>query len=827
MSITPINKSTEEYKELLEILREHQTLPVLLAALNAGLRLNADLKRISDLLSEIFICDEDQFWGEKIKSQYFKKHRKTLNHIGISKYRFSEASFLEFFKFVGEIIAEYDLNHIEGFNLFNSSKDAELIEQYIATNEPPKNLDVVNTNSSIPYDTNRPSSQVLEPEVGELLTEFVQSKVEEEHNARTTVKKNYKASGMRILHFLNYFKESNFYNQNSEPLRKFDTYLSSFFQPHENPDTASTKNEIKNKKKIISKENGEELLKILASVSFSRLLTQCKIKFSGVTVTQIINERLESSLIQNIGKNSEYNVEYLINSEQNVQYLIILAHLKILAPLLEVSIIENKIVSVQECGNEMFDFLQNKEDIPYVFLASSYFAILIDHVVLEDYGYFFNSSIMKGISKGVPHSSNYTEEIEVGLAELFDKDIIDKGFEKILNKTLYKNLINWTLPLCDIDRFSVHCDYTGFLEDNINQQTITDALKEVEKAEVQEPCLFPDEFLDKGSYAVPDESIFDWEEETHPALHSTTFARNVIVLDPNKYILFGKSLMIHGQPYYACLITAVFFHLRLYVEMVYEKKENEIKTQLPKLNSQDFSNWLKDLQGYKQYSLVESSIKAYLEEGELSDENFGFLSAFIDQKNDEIEQKSEKEKVVELQVVSSNATSEKLTRFCPAARSSFKKCMDLLANESLIQIGLGNYLPITAGNAIEAELKARTTDVDQVSLEEIKRETGLRPSPNAKDTSKFQLGNFVFLLENFSELSALSKSKMVSLNRMYKDKDFQIFVEAVKNISEARNAVAHVSNFMKAEDVGRTIAVVEELKPNINVCISMLEKTTL
>ena len=153
--------------------------------------------------------------------------------------------------------------------------------------------------------------------------------------------------------------------------------------------------------------------------------------------------------------------------------------------------------------------------------------------------------------------------------------------------------------------------------------------------------------------------------------------------------------------------------------------------------------------------------------------------------------------------------------------------MDLLADESLMQSGFGNFLPITAGNAIEAELKARTTDIDQVSLEEIKKETGLRPSPNAKDTSKFQLGNFVFLLENFSELSALSKSKMISLNRMYKNKDFQIFVEAVKNISEARNAVPHVSNFMKAEDVGRTIAVAEELKPNIIVCISMLEKTSV
>ena len=110
MSITPINKSTQEYKELLEILREHQTLPVLLAALESGLRLNADLKKVSDLLSEIFICDEDQFWGEKIKSQYFKKHRKTLNLNGISTYRF-KASF-RVFKFV-EIITQYDLNPIE------------------------------------------------------------------------------------------------------------------------------------------------------------------------------------------------------------------------------------------------------------------------------------------------------------------------------------------------------------------------------------------------------------------------------------------------------------------------------------------------------------------------------------------------------------------------------------------------------------------------------------------------------------------------------------------------------------------------------------------
>ena len=69
MSITPINENSEEYDALIELLKDHQSLPVLLATLDAGLRLKTDLKEISNLLKDIFICDEDQFWGKKNGSQ--------------------------------------------------------------------------------------------------------------------------------------------------------------------------------------------------------------------------------------------------------------------------------------------------------------------------------------------------------------------------------------------------------------------------------------------------------------------------------------------------------------------------------------------------------------------------------------------------------------------------------------------------------------------------------------------------------------------------------------------------------------------------------------
>ena len=128
-----------------------------------------------------------------------------------------------------------------------------------------------------------------------------------------------------------------------------------------------------------------------------------------------------------------------------------------------------------------------------------------------------------------------------------------------------------------IDKFSANCGFKDFLENPINQETITDALTLSNKKLKSNDCLFPKSFLGLDGYTIPNETDFDWNYNTHPALHSTAFARNTVIFDQNKYILFGKSLIHHGQPFYACLITSIFFELRILFEFSYEKKEEQEK----------------------------------------------------------------------------------------------------------------------------------------------------------------------------------------------------------------------------------------------------------
>ena len=329
--------------------------------------------------------------------------------------------------------------------------------------------------------------------------------------------------------------------------------------------------------------------------------------------------------------------------------------------------------------------------------------------------------------------------------------------------------------------------------------------------------------LDLDGFAIPMEENFNWNNNTHPALHSTAFARNTVIFDQNKYILFGKSLIHHGQPFYACLITSIFFELRILFEFSYEKKEEQEK--MKPLDGLLFSDWLTELQKFSSYNIVERSIKNYIEKGVYSSTNFGFLSAFL--KNDDSTfAEVERENVIFLDTYSPKVDiNETFKGLCPAALDALKKWMCFIDNEAFLRLGLGETLPIIAGNAVEAELKARTSEIDFNALKDIKIESGLKVPPEAKNTSKFQLGNFLHLLKNFSLLTPLSKSKMVGLNRIFKDKDYKEFIETVREISLARNNAGHVSDYTRADDVERTLSVIETLKPKFETCMDILNRT--
>ena len=66
---------------------------------------------------------------------------------------------------------------------------------------------------------------------------------------------------------------------------------------------------------------------------------------------------------------------------------------------------------------------------------------------------------------------------------------------------------------------------------------------------------------------------------------------------------------------------------------------------------------------------------------------------------------------------------------------------------------------------------------------------------------------------------------MVGLNRIFKDKDYKEFIETVREISLARNNAGHVSDYTRADDVERTLSVIETLKPKFETCMDILNRT--
>ena len=89
---------------------------------------------------------------------------------------------------------------------------------------------------------------------------------------RKQIKRNSDVTEMRILHFMTYLEDNNFYKDHKTALKNFDNYLSSFFDLSESSE------------KIVFGEiephNAIEFLKIIASVTFSRLLKENSLLFS-------------------------------------------------------------------------------------------------------------------------------------------------------------------------------------------------------------------------------------------------------------------------------------------------------------------------------------------------------------------------------------------------------------------------------------------------------------------------------------------------------------------------------------------------------------------
>lgn len=77
MSVHNINPDTEAFRKSLDLLKRHQTLPILAMTLKKAINAQASISIVSESLKDIFVCDDDQFWGTA-ESDYWCNNRLDL-----------------------------------------------------------------------------------------------------------------------------------------------------------------------------------------------------------------------------------------------------------------------------------------------------------------------------------------------------------------------------------------------------------------------------------------------------------------------------------------------------------------------------------------------------------------------------------------------------------------------------------------------------------------------------------------------------------------------------------------------------------------------------
>ena len=112
----------------------------------------------------------------------------------------------------------------------------------------------------------------------------------------------------------------------------------------------------------IEPHNAIEFLKIIASVTFSRLLKENSLLFKADTVKTFLAERCEKFTFE----------KFKASPSLYAQYLVICNNIKIVSLLLECDCIDSGILSEKEWQSPIFDLMDIPEEPAYLFLAPSF-----------------------------------------------------------------------------------------------------------------------------------------------------------------------------------------------------------------------------------------------------------------------------------------------------------------------------------------------------------------------------------------------------------------------------------------------------------------------
>ncbi|MDC3169442.1 hypothetical protein OA871_00185 [Paracoccaceae bacterium] len=806
MSVTSINPDIDVFNKLNGLLKKHQCLPLLHATLEYGLKAKADLTKISENLSEIFYCNDDQFWGCKINSIYFKENSSDLSDERIGFFRREYPSFFSAIDQFTQILDEYKWDYIENLNCL-SEQDFNTLER----KNKKESEELI-----VPYKMREGPRQV-EERVADAIIDYGQTRQKKIEDANQFISQSEQETEYKRLPFVRLLTETSFEFKYNDDLKSLSEYLDQHFSRE-----LKVGNRIISEREFpettrISGENKKEILKIISSVLFMRLIKNESKETRSYSIDRILKDRLSGT----------YKIQISKESDSYSIYLALLSNFTVLSGLLDVSCLDNNILDEDELfGAELKSFSTSNDLFGYhiLFLPNRLKQVCLKFLMCEDWGTdILDPEFLAEISFGLP-KSNINKGLERWLEKTFNS--INCSQEKVskIQEMVLGNLSNWFIPLYFLETLDSFVEEHLFDNRKIEEQ-VAFALNRTLK-EARNPDLkLPAEWGYAGSNALSEVFMeeYYWDTHSHPALHSILFASSPIVFEARRWIDFSNALLKHNQPHYACLIMGLFFETRTVIEFALEPDRFSNEPALY-LEAWMFDKILSKLQSVKSFSIVADSIDEYLKSSEHSSLHFGFLANYRSQGSDySIDDKGQLF-IPGLTIHHSKESfTVDLSFLAPASKTNFEKCLKILGKENFVAV-FGSDLPNWAGKGLEAEFKSRTRNLVGSDIKEFEM-INVRIKPNSQNTTYFTLGNFWTILKNINRLSNHNKMKMPSIFGISKHEKFNNFLSDMNFIMKLRNSSTHVTNFRQIDDVQKIIEDSEKLRPKIDFCLEVLRET--
>jgi len=754
MNIIPFHENQSEFFNRLEYFKRYQTLPTFLGAFELGIMCGADLSLITKEMSTIFTCDNNQFWiDDNGQNNYLKQNRDALDVAWINKYldQESENNYNCLLNTLWELLGLIGFDDILEENLFLSESD------YCEVDETIKDKQTKHVSIEQELNINHKST-INSKELQNAIIKSVQFQIELEDN-RKDLRELAEADGFKNFPPALFINESDFYQAHIDNLRQLSNHISLYY----------FEEDLENKI-IMSKDNKQSVLRIFSSLLFSQILRDFSIKTPKFkTLTAINDYRLN---------NFNYS---LIDSEKKQLYISYACNNIILAGFMGLSAIENKILGKTEVNLDFLNHICTTYDrnILKLFYLPPSVGKYIFTKTASDVAYegWFDAKLVASMSKG--HSGGFDFiDFEENLSKYFIDDQQYKEETGEITDFISLNCANWVLPFDILKDIIVTNGFEIFI-DFSDEEVFSNALNIADMRDDFTGCKFKSDLFD--FYNKFEE--YEFQECSHPALHSLHIASGRLITDTSFYLNFAAAFVENNRPFYAALIIGVFLQLRLFMEDI-------SLLELKPIDRLHLVRILKQISVFPCFEIVQDSIKEFLDYTGVDNPNFAVLKSFIQQP-----QGPPKNIVRLLRVHNSQEgvdhpegskfSSEKI-------KDHFINALNLCTLEKYRRYSIGEYAFIQMGKSLEGEFYHRLLNIDESTIIEFEK-LGVKFNGTTvqKKIETITMGSIFFIIKIFDKLSLESRALIPQITKIITHRDFKTFHQECEFVHKYRNYYAH------------------------------------